>query len=331
MPKKVLFFQKIILTSLFSSAYYFHLVSFTSHGSYMGIIGNQRKIIHVDMDAFFASVEQRDNPALKGKPIAVGGSEKRGVVAAASYEARKYGVFSAMPSRIAKQKCPELIFVKHRFSVYRQVSDEIRAIFHKYTDLVEPLSLDEAYLDVTQNKPGYKSAIYIASKIKHEIQEATKLTASAGVSINKFMAKVASDMNKPNGLTVILPEEVEGFLDRLPIDKFYGVGKATIKKMHSLNIYKGSDLRLCDRIFLNKHFGKFGTYLFDVVRGIDKREVKPHRERKSISVERTYDEDLFNIEMINEKIEDLTSLLASTLEKKEIKGKTVNLKVRYWE
>lgn len=295
----------------------------------MGIIGNQRKIIHVDMDAFFASVEQRDNPALKGKPIAVGGSEKRGVVAAASYEARRYGVFSAMPSRIAKQKCPELIFVKHRFSVYRQVSDEIRAIFNRYTDLVEPLSLDEAYLDVTENKPGYKSAIYIAAKIKREIQETTKLTASAGVSINKFMAKIASDMNKPNGLTVILPEEVEGFLDRLPIEKFYGVGKATIKKMHSLNIYTGSDLRICDRIFLNKHFGKFGTYLFDVVRGIDKREVKPHRERKSISVERTYDEDLFTIEIIKEKIDDLTSLLAKTLEKKEIKGKTVNLKVRY--
>lgn len=295
----------------------------------MGNDYTQRKIIHVDMDAFFASVEQRDNPTLKGKPIAVGGNEKRGVVAAASYEARKYGVYSAMPSRIAKQKCPQLIFVKHRFSVYRQVSEQIISIFKKYTDLVEPLSLDEAYLDVTENKPGYKSAIYIASKIKQEIFKTTQLTASAGVSINKFMAKIASDMDKPNGLTVILPEEVNEFIDQLPIEKFYGVGKATIKKMHALNIHVGSDLKKYELIFLDKNFGKLGAYLFDVVRGIDKREVSPHRVRKSISIERTYDEDLYSIQIITEKMEFLTKLLGETLVKKGIKGKTVNLKLRY--
>jgi DNA polymerase-4 len=281
------------------------------------------------MDAFFASVEQRDNPSLKDLPVAVGGSGKRGVIAAASYEARKYGVYSAMPSRIALQKCPQLIFVKHRFPVYRKVSEQIRSIFHQYTDLVEPLSLDEAYLDVTENKPGFKSAIYIASKIKKEILEATHLTASAGVSINKFMAKIASDVNKPNGLTVILPEEVEEFIENLPIENFFGVGKATVKRMHRLQIFNGKDLKEKSLIELHQHFGKFGSYLYNVSRGLDNREVKPHRIRKSISVERTYSEDLLTREAVFQKLKELVEKLVTTLQTKNIKGRTINLKLRY--
>jgi len=288
-----------------------------------------RKIIHVDMDAFFASVEQRDNPSLKGKPVAVGGSGKRGVIAAASYEARKYGVYSAMPSRLALQKCPQLIFVKHRFKVYKEVSEQIRSIFYKYTDLVEPLSLDEAYLDVTENKPGFKSAIYIASKIKEDILNATYLTASAGVSINKFMAKIASDVHKPNGLTVILPNEVEEFIENLSIEKFFGVGKATVKKMHRLQIFNGKDLKEKSLLELHRHFGKFGYYLYYVSRGVDDRPVKPHRIRKSISVERTYSEDLLTRESILIKLKILVEKLTKTLQTKNIKGKTINLKIRY--
>ena len=290
---------------------------------------SNRKIIHIDMDAFFASVEQRDHPEWRGKPIAVGGNSERGVVAAASYEARKYGVRSAMPSRTAAKLCPDLIFVKHRFDVYKEVSSQIREIFHQYTDLVEPLSLDEAYLDVTINKPAYKSAINIAMKIKREIKEKTQLTASAGVSINKFLAKIASDMDKPDGLFVIMPEEVEAFVEALPVKKFFGVGKATLTKMERMNIHTGKDLKQLSKLDLAQHFGKFGSYLFDVCRGIDLREVKPHRERKSFSLERTFEKDIEGRESILGTLNVLCEKLCEGLEKRSIKGKTVNLKVRF--
>lgn len=290
---------------------------------------SHRKIIHIDMDAFFASVEQRDHPEWKGKPIAVGGNKERGVVAAASYEARKYGVYSAMPSRRAAQLCPDLIFVKHRFDVYKEVSMQIRDIFYQFTDLVEPLSLDEAYLDVTENKYGYKSAINMAMKIKKQIKEATQLTASAGVSINKFLAKIASDLDKPDGLYVIMPDEVEQFAEDLPVKKFYGVGKATLAKMERLDIHTGKDLKQLSKLELAQHFGKFGTYLYDVCRGVDSRSVKPHRERKSFSLERTYDQDLETRENVLNTLHVLCKKLSEGLQKKSIKGKTVNLKVRY--
>lgn len=288
-----------------------------------------RKIIHVDMDAFFASIEQRDHPELKGKPVAVGGTSERGVVAAASYEARKYGVRSAMPSRVAARKCPQLIFVKHRFDVYKEVSRQIREIFHQYTDLVEPLSLDEAYLDVTENKFDYHSAMFMASEIKKKVKEKTSLTASAGISINKFLAKVASDMDKPDGFTVILPEEVEAFVEQLPIEKFYGVGKATQDKMHRLGISTGKDLKTRDRIELINLFGKFGNYLYDVSRGIDNRPVRPDRIRKSFSLERTFNEDIEGKDHTLETLSVLCKKLADSLQKKGIKGKTLNLKLRY--
>ncbi len=288
-----------------------------------------RKIIHIDMDAFFASVEQRDHPEWRGKPIAVGGSSDRGVVAAASYEARKYGVRSAMPSKMAAKLCPDLIFVKHRFDVYKEVSGQIREIFYQYTDLVEPLSLDEAYLDVTINKPGYKSAINMAMKIKNEIRYQTQLTASAGVSINKFLAKIASDMDKPDGLYVIMPDEVEQFVEALAVEKFYGVGKATYSKMERMGIRTGKDLKKLSKLELAQHFGKFGSYLYDVCRGTDHREVKPHRERKSYSLERTFDQDLEGRESILSTLHVLCEKLSDGLNKRSIKGKTVNLKVRY--
>ncbi len=281
------------------------------------------------MDAFFASVEQRDNPELKGKPVAVGGSRERGVVAAASYEARKYGVKSAMSSRMAYQKCPHIVFVPHRFDVYKQVSSEIRTIFKEYTDLVEPLSLDEAFLDVTVNKFNEPSAIKIASEIKQKIKEKTHLTASAGVSINKFLAKVASDLRKPDGLAVILPEQAIPFLEELEINKFFGVGKATAEKMKYMGIAKGGDLKKYSRLELAQRFGKFGLYLYDVVRGHDKRSVKPNRIRKSISSETTYDDDLDTISQVKEALADLIGKLSTSCEKYNIKGKTINLKYRF--
>ena len=289
----------------------------------------ERKIIHIDMDAFFASVEQRDNPDLQGKPVAVGGSRERGVVAAASYEARKFGVRSAMSSRLAYQKCPHIVFVPHRFDVYKQVSSEIRAIFKEYTDLVEPLSLDEAFLDVTDNKFNEPSAIKIASEIKQKKKEKTNLTASAGVSVNKFLAKVASDLRKPDGLAVILPEQALPFLEALEINRFFGVGKATAEKMKNMGIAKGADLMKYSRLELAQRFGKFGSYLFDVVRGKDKRLVKPNRIRKSISSETTYDEDLETITQVKAAILDLIKKLVTSCEKYNIKGKTVNLKYRF--
>ena len=292
-------------------------------------MSDHRKIIHVDMDAFFASVEQRDDPSLRGKPIVVGGSGKRGVVAAASYEARKYGVRSAMPGVQASKLCPHLIFVPHRFDAYREVSNQIRDIFAEYTDLIEPLSLDEAFLDVTENKFQLKSAINIANQIRRKIYERTQLTASAGVSINKFLAKIASDINKPNGITVILPDEVEVFLEKLDIDKFFGVGKVTSAKMKAMGIFTGKDLKSYSLIELAERFGKFGRYLYNAVRGIDNRPVKPNRIRKSISKETTYTENLMSYDAVKEAITQLSEQLQKSSEKRNILGRTINLKLRY--
>lgn len=288
----------------------------------------QRKIIHVDMDAFYASVEQHDQPELKGKPIAVGG-EHRGVVAAASYEARKFGVRSAMSSKIAKEKCPHLIFVKPRFHRYKEISQKIREIFHEYTDLVEPLSLDEAYLDVTENKKNIESANEIAREIRQKIFEETGLTASAGISVNKFLAKVASDINKPNGQKTIHPTQILDFLEELPIEKFYGIGKVTANKMYSLQIFKGKDLKAKSMEELARLFGKSGIYYYNVVRGIHHGEVKPHRIQKSVGVEHTFWDDINEDEELYQKLKSLSEELESRLTKREIKGKTLTLKIKY--
>ncbi|MEG2079310.1 DNA polymerase IV [Chryseobacterium sp.] len=287
-----------------------------------------RKIIHVDMDAFYASVEQHDNPALRGKPVAVGGGH-RGVVSAASYEARKYGVRSAMPSKTAKEKCPHLIFVPPRFARYKEISKKIREIFYEYTDLVEPLSLDEAYLDVTENKKQIESANQIAREIRQKIYEQTGLTASAGISINKFLAKVASDINKPNGQKTIHPDKVEKFLEELPVEKFYGVGKVTANKMFSLAIYKGKDLKNKPLEELTRLFGKSGKYYYDVVRGIHHSHVKPHRIQKSVAVEQTFFEDLFDQQQIDEKLQNLSEELYNRLQKNNILGRSLTLKIKY--
>ncbi|WP_422083005.1 DNA polymerase IV [Ulvibacterium sp.] len=288
-----------------------------------------RKIIHVDMDAFYASVEQLDNPELKGKPIAVGGSSKRGVVAAASYEARKFGVRSAMSSVLAKRKCPELIFVKARFDRYKEISNSIRTIFFEYTDLVEPLSLDEAYLDVTHNKKGNPSATLIAREIRQRIFDETGLTASAGISINKFIAKVASDMNKPNGQKTINPEEVIQFLEDLEIRKFYGVGKVTAEKMYKLGIFTGKDLKQKTLEFLDSNFGKSGSHYYHVVRGVHTSEVKPHRIPKSVGAERTFSENLSSEIFMLEKLEHIANELDRRLKKSNLAGKTITLKIKY--
>lgn len=251
-----------------------------------------RKIIHIDMDAFFASVEQKDQPDLKGKAIAVGGSSDRGVVAAASYEARKFGVKSAMPSKMALKRCPHLIFVKPRHSRYKEVSNQIMAIFYEFTDLVEPLSIDEAFLDVTHNKKGLPSATAIAEEIKIRVKEETGLTASAGISINKFLAKIASDYQKPDGLFVIKPKMVEEFVEKLNIEKFFGVGKVTAEKMHQIGVFHGKDLKKRSLLELTRLFGKNGAYYYNIARGIDQREVNPNRERKSVSTENTFHDDI---------------------------------------
>ncbi|SEE45265.1 DNA polymerase-4 [Salinimicrobium catena] len=289
----------------------------------------QRKIIHVDMDAFYASVEQLDNPGLKGKPIAVGGSSQRGVVAAASYEARKFGVKSAMSSVIAKRNCPELIFVKPRFDRYREISNRIRNIFFEYTDLVEPLSLDEAYLDVTENKKGNPSASLIAKEIRQKILDKTGLTASAGISINKFIAKVASDYNKPNGQKTVNPEEVPEFLEALEIRKFYGVGKVTAEKMYRLGIFTGKNLKEKSREFLDEHFGKSVEYYYQVVRGIHLSEVKPSRIRKSLGAERTFEENISSEVFMLERLENISEEIERRLTKSKVAGKTVTLKIKY--
>lgn len=288
-----------------------------------------RKIIHVDMDAFYASVEQLDNPELKRKPIAVGGSEKRGVVSAASYEARTFGVKSAMSGIQAIRNCPELIFVKPRFDRYHEISKKIRAIFYDYTDLVEPLSLDEAYLDVTQNKKGNPSASLIAKEIRERIFKEVGLTASAGISINKFIAKVASDYNKPNGQKTVTPEEVNEFLEKLDIRKFYGVGKVTAEKMYQLGIFTGKDLKSKSEEYLETHFGKSGTYYYTVVRGIHNSEVKPNRVRKSLAAEHTFNENLSSEIFMLERIDQITNEVSKRLKKSKVAGKTVTLKIKY--
>ena len=288
-----------------------------------------RKIIHVDMDAFFASVEQLDNPELKGKPIAVGGSQARGVVAAASYEARKFGVKSAMSGILAKQKCPDLIFVKPNFSRYKEISHQIREIFYDYTDLVEPLSLDEAYLDVTENKVGNPSASLIAQEIRNRIFNELNLTASAGISINKFIAKVASDINKPNGQKTINPEEVISFLDNLPINQFYGVGKVTASKMYNLGIFTGNDLKQKSLEELANLFGKSGAHYYSIVRGIHNSVVKPDRIRKSVGAETTFFENISSEIFMIQKLEKIADELEKRLKKIDTKGKTVTLKIKY--
>ena len=280
------------------------------------------------MDAFYASVEQRDHPELRGKPIAVGGSGMRGVVASASYEARKFGVRSAMPSITARRLCPELIFVKSRFDVYRDVSHQIRDIFYEYTDLVEPLSLDEAYLDVTNRKRGPQSATLIAEEIRRRIEQATGLTASAGVSFNKFLAKVASDINKPNGLKVITPEEALPFLEKLPITAFHGIGKVTAEKMRRMGIFNGANLKQYSEVELVRRFGKVGRHYFHIVRAEDERAVNPNRIRKSIGAERTYKTDITDLSEMKEKLSYLADVVYKYMEKADNFGRTVTIKAK---
>ena len=281
------------------------------------------------MDAFYASVAELDNPELRGKAIAVGGSESRGVVSAASYEARKYGVKSAMSSFLAKQKCPHIIFVKSDFERYKELSAKIREIFYDYTDLVEPLSLDEAYLDVTENKKGNPSANEIAREIRERIYKETGLRASAGISINKFIAKVASDINKPNGQKTIHPEEVLQFLEELPVNKFYGVGKVTAAKMYNLGIFVGNDLKKKTVEELVKSFGKSGAHYYNIVRGIHNSEVKPNRIRKSIAAERTFSENISSGIFMIERLDKIADTLERRMKKSDLKGKTITLKIKY--
>ena len=288
-----------------------------------------RKIIHVDMDAFYASVEQMDNPDLKGKPLAVGGSETRGVVSAASYEARKFGVRSAMSGVQAARNCPNLIFVRPRFDRYKEISSKIRTIFHEYTDLVEPLSLDEAYLDVTQNKKGNPSASLIAQEIRQRIFAEVGLTASAGISINKFVAKIASDYNKPNGQKTVTPDEVISFLENLEIKKFYGIGKVTKEKMYQHGIFTGLDLKQKSLEFLELNFGKSGKHYFSIVRGIHNSEVKPNRISKSVAAEHTFNENLTSEIFMLQRLSEIATELEKRLKKYNISGKTVTLKIKY--
>ena len=288
-----------------------------------------RKIIHVDMDAFFASVEQRDNPALRGKPVAVGGSSGRGVVAAASYEARKFGVRSAMPSLTAKRLCPELIFCKGRFDAYREVSNQIRAIFREFTPHVEPLSLDEAYLDVTDDLRGIGSATRIAELIRERIRAETQLTASAGVSYNKFLAKLASDQNKPDGLCVIRPGQGAAFVQSMPVRRFHGVGPRSAEKMAKLGIETGADLAARDIEFLRQHFGSFADYLYRAARGIDLRPVRANRIRKSLGSERTFFEDISSGPALREALDNIVDIVWPQIAERELKGRTVTLKMKY--
>ncbi|WBX76821.1 DNA polymerase IV [Tenacibaculum ovolyticum] len=288
-----------------------------------------RKIIHVDMDAFYASVEQLDDPSLRNKPLAVGGNEVRGVVSAASYEARKFGVKSAMSGALAKQKCPHLIFVPPRFHRYKEISSKIRAIFYDYTDLVEPLSLDEAYLDVTENKKSNLSASLIAQEIRQRIWDELKLRASAGISINKFIAKVASDINKPNGQKTINPNEVIPFLEQLSVNKFYGVGKVTAAKMYNLGIFTGLDLKKKSLDELSLLFGKSGLHYYNIVRGIHNSKVKPNRVRKSIAAETTFNENLSSEIFMLERLDGIANELEQRMKKSNTKGKTITLKIKY--
>jgi DNA polymerase-4 len=289
----------------------------------------QRKIIHVDMDAFYASVEQRDNPELRGKPVAVGGSRERGVVAAASYEARKFGVRSAMPSVTAKRQCPDLIFVEPRFEVYRAVSQQIREIFAEHTPIVEPLSLDEAYLDVTENLQGIPLARDVALRIREKIKAETGLNASAGISYNKFLAKLASDHRKPNGQYVITPEMGPAFVESLPVGKFHGIGPATSAKMNSLGLYTGLDMRNQALEFMQANFGKAGAYYYWISRGIDNREVRADRIRKSVGAENTFSTDLTGFEAMVSELQPLIDKVWRHCEDKGARGRTVTLKVKF--
>ncbi|MEP0987881.1 DNA polymerase IV [Ekhidna sp.] len=289
-----------------------------------------RKIIHIDMDAFYASVEQLDNPELRGKPVAVGGNSQRGVVAAASYEARKFGVKSAMPSAKAAKQCPHLIFVPPRFPRYKELSNQIREVFFEYTDLVEPLSLDEAYLDVTENKIGLNSATLIAKEIKLKIKERTGLIASAGISYNKFLAKTASDMDKPDGLYVILPNDAENFVASLPVHRFHGIGKVTAEKMVKAGIFTGKDLRKKSLDDLKLRYGKSGQYYYNICRGTDNREVQPVRETKSVSAERTFDRNLYEMEEIMDEVDRIAKISFQRYQKSKVSnGHTITIKIKY--
>jgi DNA polymerase IV len=288
-----------------------------------------RKIIHIDMDAFYASVEQLDNPDLKGKPVAVGGSGERSVVAAASYEARKYGVRSAMPSTTAKKLCPQLIFVKPRFDRYHEVSSLVFEIFREFTDLIEPLSIDEAFLDVTTDKKNIGSATIIASEIRKEIRKRTSLTASAGISINKFLAKIASEIKKPNGQFLIPPQDAAVFIEKLPVEKFYGIGKVTSEKMHKLGIHYGSDLKTWDLTSLVRNFGKAGLFYYKIVRGEDDREVETNSDRKSVGTELTFEKDLTTKFEIVAELYKIEKELMRRLEESEASGRTLTLKIKF--
>lgn len=289
-----------------------------------------RRIIHVDMDAFYAAIEQRDNPALRGKPVIVGGDpDRRGVVSTCSYEARKFGVHSAMPSKTAVRLCPHAVFLFPRFDAYSQASKQVMNIFREYTDIIEPLSLDEAFLDVTENKKGMRSATLIAKEIRQRIFSETGLTASAGVSYNKFLAKTASEINKPDGMAVIRPGEADRYLEKLAIGKFYGIGKVSEKHMLSLGIENGRDLKNAPLELLQKHFGKAGRFYYDIVRGIDDRPVEPERERKSWGREITLDEDILDMDMIRSILHDIAAELEEGLGRKKIRGRTITLKIKY--
>jgi DNA polymerase-4 len=290
-----------------------------------------RKIIHIDMDAYYASIEQRDHPEYRGKPIAVGGSPegRGGVIATASYEARKYGVRSAMPSKRARELCPQLIFVRPRFEVYKDVSNKIREIFSRYTDLIEPLSLDEAYLDVTIDKQNIGSALDIAQMIKDAIHTELNLTASAGVSVSKFVAKIASDMQKPNGLTFIGPSKIVSFMESLPVEKFFGVGKVTADKMKRLGLHNGADLKKLSESDLVRHFGKSGRFFYKIVRGVDDRKVQPHREIKSVGAEDTFAYDLKDTDEMFEELGKIARIVYDRADRRELKGRTITLKIKY--
>jgi DNA polymerase IV len=291
----------------------------------------QRKIIHIDMDAFYASIEQRDNSHYRGKAIAVGGSPegRGGVVATASYEARKFGVRSAMSSKKARQLCNELIFVRPRFDVYKQVSLQLREIFQRYTDIIEPLSLDEAFLDVTEDKQNIGSAIEIAKLIRKAIKDELQLTASAGVSVNKFIAKIASDINKPDGLAFIGPSKIKDFMEKLPVEKFFGVGKVTADKMKQLGLHTGADLKKLSEAEMIKRFGKPGKFYFRIVRGIDERQVQPNRETKSIGAEDTFRYDLTTLEEMNTELEAIADVIYNRLKRYSMKGRTITVKIKY--
>lgn len=288
-----------------------------------------RKIIHIDMDAFYASVEQLDHPELKGKPVAVGGNAERGVIAAASYEARKFGVKSAMSSKLAAKLCPDLIFVRPNFQRYKEISKQIHQIFHRYTDLIEPLALDEAYLDVTENKIGLRSATFIAQSIKTDILSELKLVASAGVSYNKFLAKLASDQDKPNGLYVIKPEDANQYIATLPIERFFGVGKVLADKIHELQIFRGKDLLAYSEEQLYQYFGKMGVYLYSICRGIDNRPVVANRERKSLGAENTFHTDIFDNTNFKNFAQNCIDTLWKRYQSYTKQGRTLTIKVKY--